>query len=91
MCMCSHVHVRESHGGYARAEAEGNEEWLMCNGYSGLHHQGLLSSDRLPAALAGSLFGRCLVCLSPCLPICVWAGLREVLGEECGDGQMCCH
>lgn len=32
-----------------------NQEWLMCNGYSGLHHRGLLSSDRLPAPLAGWL------------------------------------
>lgn len=58
----------------------------MCNGYSGLHHQGLLSSDTLPAPLAGRPFGGCLVCLSPCLPICLWAGPTEVLAEGCGDG-----
>lgn len=55
----------------------------VCNGYSGLQDQGLLSSECWPG-------GR-LACLSPCLPICLWAQLGEVWGEGWGARQMCSH
>lgn len=60
-----------------------NQEWLMCNGYSGLHHRGLLSSDRLPAPLAGCLEGVWSVCPH------VYPSVSGLGSERCGvkDGE----
>lgn len=79
MCDCAHPHECE---GIPRHLMPGlrlkaNQEGFTCNGYSGPHHRGPLPRDRLPGWL-------CLLCLSPCLPICLWAGL-----PRCGlkDGE----